>query len=311
MQIAERLEDIQESTACSLALGTFDGLHRGHMAVVRAAAQGSLPPGVFTFTAGPKGAPALVTPEDKLLLLEWAGIQRVYRVDFESLRHMEARRFVEEVLFEKCRAGRLCCGEDFRFGKGAAGDVALLSGLCGKAGVALQVVPPVREGGEKVSSTLIRAAVAKGDIPTANRLLGRPFGFSLPVIHGNHIGHSLGTPTINQAIPEGFVQPRFGVYAAWCLAEGQTYYGVTNIGVKPTVGSDAVLAETWMPGYSGDLYGKHVRLFLLDFLRPEQKFPSLDALKEEIKRNARQAEEITRRTPAPLEFGQRCQSQTE
>lgn len=310
MQIVERLEDIQESAACSLALGTFDGLHRGHMAVVHAAVQGSLPPGVFTFTAGPKGAPALVTLEDKLLLLERAGVQRVYRVDFESLRHMEARRFVEEVLFEKCRAGRLCCGEDFRFGKGAAGDVALLSDLCGKAGVALRVVPPVREGGEKVSSTLIRAAIAKGDIPAANRLLGRPFGFSLPVIHGNHIGHSLGTPTINQAIPEGFVQPRFGVYAAWCRAEGQTYYGVTNIGVKPTVGSDAVLAETWMPGFSGDLYGKHVRLFLLDFLRPEQKFPSLDALKEEIKRNARQAEEITRRAPAPQEFGQDCQSQT-
>lgn len=299
MQIVEKLEEIQESTACSLALGAFDGLHRGHMAVVRAAGEGGLPPGVFTFSAGPKGAPAVVTPEDKLLLLERAGVQRVYRVGFESLRHMEARRFVEEVLFEKCRAGRLCCGEDFRFGKGAAGDVALLSALCKGAGVGLQVIPTVMEGGGKVSSTLIRAAIEKGDIPTANRLLGRPFGFSLPVIHGNHIGHRLGTPTINQAIPAGLVQPRFGVYAAWCLAEGAFYYGVTNIGVKPTVGSDRVLAETWMPGFSGDLYGKAVRLFLLDFLRPEQKFPSLDALKEEIKRNARQAEEIARRTPAP------------
>ena len=117
------------------------------------------------------------------------------------------------------------------------------------------MVPPVLEGGEKVSSTRIRAAVEAGDIPLANRLLGRPFGFSLEVIHGNHIGTGLGTPTINQALPEGFVLPRFGVYASWVRIDGRYYYGVTNIGVKPTVGSDRVLAETWMPEFSGDLYG--------------------------------------------------------
>lgn len=297
MRLTTTLSDMKDAAPCSLALGAFDGLHRGHMAVIRAAAQGASP-GVFTFTTGPKGAPALLTPEDKLLLLEQAGIQRVYRVDFGSLRDMEAQRFVEEVLFEKCHASRICCGGDFRFGRGAAGDAALLSSLCARAGVELEIAPPVEDGGEKVSSTRIRAAVERGDIPTANRLLGRPFGFSLPVIHGNHIGHSLGTPTINQAIPQGFILPRFGVYAAWCFAKGQFYYGVANIGVKPTVGSDYVLCETWMPDFSGDLYGCPVRLFLLEFLRPEKKFPSLDALKDEIKRNAGQAEEITKRVPA-------------
>lgn len=298
MRLVTTLADICESAPASLALGAFDGLHRGHMAVVRAAARGGAS-GVFTFSAGPKGAPALLTPGDKLLLLEQAGIQRVYRIDFADLRRMDAQRFVEEILFERCRASRICCGEDFRFGRGAAGDTELLAALCARAGAELCVLPAVLDGGERVSSTRIRAAVQEGDMAAANRLLGRPFGFSLPVIHGNHIGHSLGTPTINQAIPAGFILPRFGVYAAWCFARGRFYYGVANIGVKPTVGSDYVLAETWMPDFSGDLYGYPVRLFLLAFLRPEKKFPSLEALKDEIKRNALQAEEIARGVPHP------------
>ena len=150
-----------------------------------------------------------------------------------------------------------------------------------------------------MSSTRIRAAVEAADIPLANRLLGRPFGFSLEVIHGNHIGTGLGTPTINQAIPDNFVLPKFGVYASWVRVGGKYFAGVTNIGLKPTVGSDRVLSETWMPDFSGDLYGKRVRLFLLRFLRPEKKFGSLQELKEEISKNARQAKEIARACPPP------------
>ena len=304
MQIIDRLESTS-SLPGSLALGTFDGVHRGHMAVIQAAVAGAgaLEPGVFTFTEGPRGAAALTTPRDKCKILEQAGVARMYRIDFQSLREMDAQRFVEEVLLERCQARRLCCGEDFRFGKGAKGDVALLARLCERNGVALAVVPPVLEGGEKIGSTLIRAAVEAGDIPLANRLLGRPFGFSLEVIHGNHIGTGLGTPTINQAMPTGFVQPRFGVYAAWCRVAGAFYYGVTNIGVKPTVGSDRVLAETWMPEFSGDLYGQRVRLFLLDFLRAEKKFSSLDELKGEIMANARQAKAVALRHPQPGAVG--------
>ena len=203
------------------------------------------------------------------------------------------------MLFETCAARRLCCGEDFRFGRGARGDTALLQTLCDRRGVELTVVPPVKEGGEKVSSTRIRAAVEAGDISLANRLLGRPFGFSLEVIHGNHIGTGLGTPTINQAIPEGFVLPRFGVYASWCRVGGEYFYGVTNVGVKPTVGSDRVLAETWMPEFQGDLYGKRVRVFLLEFLRPEKKFGSLEELKAAIQTNGEQAKEVAAQVPPP------------
>lgn len=302
MKIVKQLEDIRDTVPCSLALGAFDGLHRGHMAVIRAAVQGGqdkfpVESGVFTFEASPSGSPAVLTAEDKEEILGDQGIDRLYSFRFSELRHMPAEEFVRDVLFGQCCAARLCCGEDFRFGKGAKGDVSLLSRLCRETGAELTVVPPVLEDGEKISSTRIRAAVEAGDIPLANRLLGRPFGFSLEVIHGNHIGTGLGTPTINQALPEGFVLPPFGVYASWARVDGREYYGVTNIGVKPTVGSDRVLSETWMPDFSGNLYGKRVRLFLLQFIRPEKKFGSLEELKEEIGSNARQAEKIAKNHP--------------
>jgi riboflavin kinase/FMN adenylyltransferase len=302
-QVGELLAQ-QRPAPCSLALGAFDGLHRGHMAVIHAAcAPGAggqaLEPAVFTFCASPSGNSAVLTGRDKERLLEDAGISTLYSLDFAQVRDWQAEDFVRRVLFAACNARRLCCGEDFRFGKGARGDVALLRRLCQQAGAELYVAPPVREGEQKVSSTRIRAAVEAGDIPLANRLLGRPFGFSLEVIHGNHIGTGLGTPTINQAIPEGFVLPKFGVYASWCRVGGEYFYGVTNVGVKPTVGSDKVLAETWMPEFSGDLYGKRVRVFLLEFLRPERKFASLEELKAAITYNGRQAQAVAARTPPP------------
>lgn len=305
MKIVHTLEELgRQEAPCSMALGAFDGLHRGHLAVIHAACapgkDGQVwEPAVFTFRTSPSGNCAVLTGRDKERILEHAGIGVLYSLDFQEVRDWEAEDFVRQVLFDRCHARRLCCGEDFRFGKGAKGDVTLLRQLCQEAGVELYVVPPVTDGGEKVSSTRIRRAVEEGDIPLANRLLGRPFGFSLEVIHGNHIGTGLGTPTINQAIPEGFVLPKFGVYASWCRVGGQYFCGVTNVGIKPTVGSDTVLAETWMPDFTGDLYGKRVRVFLLEFLRPERKFGSLQELKDAILENARQARAVTGRIPPP------------
>lgn len=293
MEIFHSLDQIPPQPPCSLALGTFDGLHRGHMAVLRAAVNASFPPAVFTFSKSPSGERAVLTPEDKVRLMEQAGADRLYSMEFSALRDWEAGDFVREVLLGRFNARRICCGPDFRFGRGAAGNVELLRDLCARERIQLEVVPPVLDGGEKVSSTRIRRAVEQGEISLANRLLGRPFGFALEVIHGNHIGTGLGTPTINQALPEDFVLPRFGVYAVWCRVEDQYYYGVCNVGVKPTVGSDRILAETWMPDFSGDLYGRQVRLFLVDFIRAEKKFSSLEELKEEIRRNSQEAKAIT------------------
>lgn len=291
MQIIENLDN-RAGVPCSLALGAFDGLHLGHMAVMEKALDSPLEAAVFTFAQSPSGEPSVLTGEDKAMLLEAAGICRMYSADFWAMKNMEAEAFVREVLFRKINARRLCCGEDFRFGRGAAGDVELLATLCRERGAELAVVSPVELDGEKVSSTRVRKAVEAGDITLANRLLGRAFGFEMEVIHGNHLGTGMGTPTINQALPEGFVLPRFGVYAAWCGVDGAEYYGVCNIGVKPTVGSDRVLAETWMPEFRGDLYGRKVRLRLVGFIREERRFGSLEELKEEIERNAEEAKII-------------------
>ena len=297
MEIIRQVTGAGEPHApCVLALGTFDGVHRGHQAVIRAAGEQASRAGrtlgVFTFEDSPSGAAALLTPEDKLTLLERLGVEQVFTPRFGAVKDLAPRTFLEEVVRGCCGARALVCGEDFRFGKGAAGDVALLRTWCESAGLDLTVVPPVTEGAEKISSTRIRQAVEAGDIPTANRLLGRPFGYTLEVIHGNHIGTGLGTPTVNQALPAGFILPPFGVYASVVTVDGAPYAGVTNIGVKPTVGSDRVLSETWIQHFSGDLYGRRLSLALLAFLRPERKFDSLEELKAEIERNARQAQEV-------------------
>lgn len=299
MKLFNSLDEIDTSPPASLALGTFDGLHRGHMAVINAAVESapSLESAVFTFDSSPSGGASVITPEDKLNILQNAGVSRVYSFRFEDIKNMPAEDFVRNVLFGRCNARHLCCGRDFRFGKGAVGNTDLLKAMCNACGVQLTVVPPVCDEIGKISSTRIRAAVESGDIPTVNRLLGRPFGFSLTVIHGNHIGTGLGTPTINQALPQGFVLPKFGVYASWAQVDEKYYYGVTNIGVKPTVGSNRVLSETWMPEFSGDIYGKNVRLCLLSFIRPEKKFASLSLLKEEIERNALAAKSIAMQNP--------------
>lgn len=300
-EIVHQISEIQAEKDCAVALGAFDGLHAGHIRVIRQVlGHKTLVPAVFTFGENPHGGSLLATPAEKEKLLHSAGVELLFVADFSAVKDLPPRAFFLEVLVSRCRAKLLCCGEDFRFGKDAAGDTALLRTLCREHGIALRVMPPLMLDGQKVSSTRIRRAIEQGDIKSANRMLGRPFSFSLEVIHGNHIGHGLGTPTINQALPQGFILPRFGVYASYARIGGKHYYyGVTNIGVKPTVGSDYVLSETWMPEFSGDLYGKHVRLYLLDFIRPERKFDSLQEMKAEIFYNAQQAKEITDQLPPP------------
>lgn len=283
----------------SIALGAFDGLHLGHRAVLAAALNGGADyiPTALSFEFPPAGGPGVMPLSDRQALLARMGFEKLITLRIEDVRDMPAETFVKDFLFKKCHAGQLACGEDFRFGSGAKGDVELLMTLCAQAGVTLRVAPQVSDAEGKISSTRIRAAVESGDILTANRLLGRPFGFAGEVIHGNHLGTGMGTPTINQAYPKGLAVPKFGVYAAWCRVNGADFFGVTNIGVKPTVGSDRVLAETWMPDFSGDIYGRQVRLFLLDFIRPERKFANLDELKAVIFQNAEQAREIAENQP--------------
>ena len=283
------------------ALGSFDGLHLGHRQVIgNTLSVPGLRPAVITFQQNPsvslqkKPVPLLTTNEQKLALLEEMGVEVVYLLPFDRIRDMEPEDFVE-ALYRICRVRALSCGFNFRFGKNGRGDAGLLKELCREKGIELSVTPPVSVAGETVSSTRIRACLEQGDVQQAGQLLGRPFGYDFEVTHGRQLGRTWGTPTINQPFPAGYVLPRFGVYASLVEVEGQKYHGVTNIGVKPTVGSDCALSETWIPEFSGDLYGKKVPVELLDFIRPERKFDSLEQLKNEILENGVLARKIAER----------------
>lgn len=294
-----------EPGSTAVALGYFDGVHRGHRKVLEGAVRqrgSGLTPVCLTFAESPKAvltgsfSPALMTQDDKRRALEALGVAHVYFADFRAVMHLSARDFFRDILVGTLRAKALFCGFNYRFGKNAEGDAALLQTLCDGSGVSLAVAPPETDNGEVVCSTLIKQLITSGNIRRANALLCRRFGVCEPVCHGKRLGHTLGTPTINQPLTAGLVVPKFGVYAsAVTLESGECHCGVTNIGVKPTVGNSVPLWETWMPGYhGGELYGQTADVRLLDFIRGERRFDTLEALKAEILRNGRQAEAIFR-----------------
>lgn len=285
----------------AVALGSFDGLHLGHRKVIASAVsakgQGLLPT-VLTFAANPLadlgGRPGgeIITQEQKIALLEEFGVEQLYILRFAAIKDLSPEEFVDEVLVKVCRAKEVCCGFNFTFGCGGKANSETLVGLCAQRGIRAEVAGAVLSGGEPVSSTRIRRLIAAGDMTGAAELLGRPYGYCSAVQHGKRLGRELGAPTLNQAIPQNFVLPRFGVYASRVIIGDKAHVGVTNVGVKPTVGSPSALAETWMPDYSGaDLYGATVRVELMQFLRPERKFSGLDELKVEIIKNGEQAKD--------------------
>lgn len=299
MQVIRNTEEIGKyigERETAVALGAFDGLHIGHRTVVRAAVESGFTPVVFTFRDNPAEHLSgrcryLTTMEERLRIFEAWGVEYVVMPDFADVAPWPAERFLNLLRFG-LNARALSCGADFRFGKFAAGDAAMLAQSCAQRGAELHVADTVCYKGETVSATRIRGAIERGEMEDAAAMLGRPFGFCFEVVHGNHIGHTIGTPTINQNFPPQFILPRFGVYASAVHINGRIYHGVTNVGVKPTVGSDHALSETWIPAFSGDLYGRTLRLELLGFIRDEKKFSGLEALKAEIERNEKQAREI-------------------
>lgn len=285
-----------------VALGLFNGLHLGHMAVIgamrRQALAHRLTSVVFTFstarcTPNSKGSvKQMLSQSMSNAILSKTGVEQVVCPDFSDFRAFTPEQFVDKVLRARLGAGRVVCGYDFRFGKGAAGDAHALRELCAPLGIAADIVPQVDVNGELAASRSIRALIESGDIPAANRLLGRPFAIDFQVIHGQKLGRTLGWPTINQAFPPDFVLPRFGIYASLTTVNGKDYSSVTYVGVRPTVDSGAALSETYIQSFDGDLYGRHVKVAFLAFLRPEQKFSDLETLKNAISADAARAKEL-------------------
>ncbi len=276
---------------CVLALGFFDGVHRGHRQLLEAAICEArslgVRSGVFTFAdnkASPyKSRARLGESDERLRLLAESGVDDIYLADFGEVADTSPKDFVNETLQNKLSVRTAVCGFNFRFGKDAAGDADALRALMRRGGGDAIVLPPVFFGEQPISSSAIRTALEDGDIESANAMLGRIFSINFPVLHGKCLGRHLGAPTINQYFPEGFVLPAYGVYHCECLVDGILYPAVTNVGVRPTVSdAGAVSCETHIIGYRGWLYGKRIRVFFLRRLRPEMKFDSVDALKKQI-----------------------------
>lgn len=282
----------------ALALGMFDGVHLGHQQVIRKALsyQESCCPGVLTFAA--KGIrPAkksnqrdILTLDGRLKQFEIQGVQEVYLPQFAAIREMEAETFVREILVKKLNAKVLCCGEDFRFGKDARGDVALLKELVHPLDIVVEVVPSVEKEGSVVSSTRIRKCLQDGDVEQVNLLLGYPYFIEGEVVYGNQIGRTIDCPTINQKLSQEICLPKFGVYASQAEVHGNCYPAITNIGVKPTIEGDRTpLAETHVIGLNENLYGEQVTVFLHHFIREEMKFPSVESLSQQIQKDIQTA----------------------
>lgn len=283
------------------ALGFFDGVHLGHQALLKAcrelAEQHHCRAGVVTFTAHPDAlvlgkAPALLTTsEDRKRLLQAYGAEEIWELPFdEAMRTMPWRDFIR-MLRSNTTAG-FVSGADFRFGYKGKGTAAILESYCKAAGLPCTIVPEQVMDGERISSTRIRRLLETGAVENANRLLGHPHILSGVVTKGKQLGRQLGFPTANLALPEGLIVPKSGVYATKVSVEGKEYPAVTNIGTRPTVNGAGVNAECHLLDFAGDLYGKEITVAFYDFLRPEQKFDSLDALKAQIANDAAQVRKM-------------------
>lgn len=284
-----------------VTLGKFDGLHLGHKELIDDVLKSiGLTKVLFTFNVNPisilsgKDFKVIYTDEERKNLLKDSGLD--YMVDYPFTRetiNTSADEFIEKIIHGKLGAKKLVVGTDFRFGKNRLGDVELLKRKSKNYHYELKVIEKKKMYGEIISSTRIRALIKRGDIKTANELLGRAFSFSGEIIHGNHLGHSVGMPTINIKPDESKLLPPFGVYASDTELDGVTYRGITNIGVKPTISdNNTVGVETWLFGLNKDVYGHVAKVKLLDFIRPEMKFASLEEVKMQVNIDAKRAKEF-------------------
>jgi len=299
MQVLDKIKRFPHPTA--VALGNFDGVHIGHARLIATLKSFGLESVVYTFKKHPQnvifGEGSVLTVNtnfEKAKILDSLGIDTLVFDDFTRVRNMSPAEFVDDVIVGTLSAKAVVCGYNYRFGKGGEGDAKLLSHLLEEKGIHLTVIDEVTLDGVPVSSTAVRQALARGDMESAARLLGRPYFIDSTVVHGKALGRQLGFPTVNETFESGrFVLP-YGVYFARCIIDGKKQFrAVVNVGVRPTVNStDKVpTVEAHIIDFSGDLYGMDVRVEFMKKCRDEQKFDSLDALKAQIEKDIKNCRE--------------------
>ena len=285
-----------------IALGFFDGVHLGHGALLRAVTTAADRLGAcacaFTFDRHPGAAitgqsvPLLTSVEDRIWLMRhYYHIQEVIVASFDAMMRMDWEDFITQYLIGELGAVHVVAGHDFHFGYMGKGNPERLRETCARLGIGCDIIGKVEQDGITISSTYIRTLIAQGEMERATQFLGHPHILSNRVAHGKQIGGStLGFPTVNLRIPESVIVPAFGVYATRVWFDGQCRCAVTNVGVRPTVDENdgRVTVEGFLLDFDGNLYGHAMRMEFFSYLRTERRFPSMQALSEEISRNVEQ-----------------------
>lgn len=284
-----------------IALGNFEGLHAGHLAILREtkrlAQQQHALAAVLTFSPHPREffsstgeKLAIYPPEIKLQLMQQEGMEVVWLAQFDAkLAATSAEDFVERILHQSLGARHIVTGANFAFGKGRKGNAEFLAQALAARGIGYTAVPDVTSDAGVISSSTIRMALAEGDMAKAEKLLGRPYRLYGPIIHGDKRGRELGFPTANMALGELFL-PRFGIYAARAkFDDSRGYEAVANLGIRPMFASAQPLLETHCFDSPGEVYATQAEVELVKFLRAEAHFESLDLLKVQMAKDCEQA----------------------
>ena len=271
----------------AIALGTFDGIHIAHKEVL------NLPEDfkkiAVTFEKPPKmflsgNYELIMSFDEKCQSLKLLGFDEIVALNFLTIKDTEPEDFLS-FLYKNYNPAVISCGFNYRFGKDGKGDVDLLKKFCQEKDIALNVCKQVTVQEQVISSSFVRDLLKSGEIEKANSFLLKPFSFSAEVIEGDKRGRTIGFPTINQKYPKDLVKIKFGVYKTKVLVDGKEYDAVTNIGLRPTFESNYVISETYIKDFSGDLYGKTVKVIPYKFLREEKKFSNLRDLKNQIEKD--------------------------
>ena len=283
------------SEKTAVTVGKFDGVHKGHAylySIINNKKKDGFSSLVLTFSNSVREkldsaeAGVLITDDERKVMMSGLGIDYLVDCPFDDrMRSTSPRDFIK-ALCDNLRMKFMVVGSDFRFGYKGAGDTALLKELSTELGFELIVVDKIKSEDRDISSTFVREELSKGNVEKVNELLGYEYFVWGEVVHGAHLGHKIGIPTINITPPVNKLLPANGVYVTNCIIDGKVYGGVTNVGCKPSVKSDGrVGIETHILNFDGDLYGKEVKVVFLKFLRPEMKFASLDELKEQMNKD--------------------------
>ena len=288
--------------ACVLALGCFDGVHLGHKQVIETAKSiaddKKLPLAVLSFDTPPKNAfsevktPLIISLKDKSAILEEIGVDYdIITSPTKEFLSISAEDFVNDVILNKLGAKHVVCGFNYRFGAGGKGNTALLTEQCEIQEVGVTVIPEYTKDGATVSSSRIRRAIADGDTAAIQNMLGRYYSITAKVVNGQHLARKLGFPTVNMIPDSSVLLIKNGVYVTRVNLNDEQKYGITNVGLRPTVDTDLLCAETHIFDFDGDLYSKEICVEFLHFLRSETKFESVELLAKQIENDIARARE--------------------